>query len=124
MSRRVLVIDDDQTLVAPLKEGLESMGFSVSVAFDGLQGILMAHMARPDLIFLDFHMPGGGGATVYERLRETPDTAETPIVFSTVVPVDELTGKIKRTPHTYFLKKPASLAQIVSTIAQVLGEAS
>ena len=62
MSKTVLIIDDDQTLVAPLKDGLESIVYRVAVAFDGLQGILQAHQARPDVIILDFHMPGGGTA--------------------------------------------------------------
>lgn len=119
---RILVVDDDQTLVAPLKEGLESMGYEVAVAFDGLQGVLQAHKARPDLIILDFYMPGGGGHTVYERLRQAPDTAKTPIIFSTVVSLEEVKGKIRPSANTFFLKKPVGLSQVVSVLNMVLGE--
>ncbi len=122
MAKTILIIDDDQTLVAPLKDGLESIGYRVAVAFDGLQGVLQAHQAKPDVIILDFYMPGGGGRTVYERLRQTPDTNLTPIIFSTVVSLEEVKGAIKPTAHTYFLKKPVGLSQIISVLNSILGE--
>lgn len=122
MPKTILIIDDDQTLVAPLKEGLESIGYRVAVAFDGVQGILQAHQSRPDVIILDFHMPGGGGQTVYERLRLTPDTAKTPIIFSTVVTLDEVRGKVTPSANTYFLKKPVGFNQVISVLNTVLGE--
>jgi len=122
VAKTVLIIDDDQTLVAPLKEGLESIGYRVAVAFDGLQGILQAHQVRPDVIILDFYMPGGGGESVYERLRQAPDTAEVPVIFSSVVPLEEVKAKIHATPGTFFLRKPVGLGQIVSVLNAVLGE--
>lgn len=122
MAKTVLIIDDDQTLVAPLKDGLESIGYRVAVAFDGLQGILQAHQARPDVIILDFHMPGGGGHTVYERLRQSPESADTPIIFSTVITLDELKTRIRPTNNTFFLRKPVGLNQIIGVLNGVLGE--
>lgn len=123
MARSILVIDDDQTLVALLKEGLESIGYQVAVAYDGLQGILQAHQTQPDLIILDFYMPGGGGTTVYERLRKAKDTERTPIIFSTNVSVEEVKSLIKPTANTFFLKKPVGLNQVVSVIGSILGDA-
>ena len=122
MSRTILIIDDDATLVAPLKEGLESVGYRVAVAFDGAQGVLQAHQWHPDAIILDFYMPGGGGHSVYERLRDASDTVLTPIVFSTVVSVEEVRSKVKPTPNTYFLRKPVALGQVISTLNSILGE--
>jgi acyl-CoA thioester hydrolase len=122
MAKTILIIDDDQSLVAPLKEGLEAMGYRVAAAFDGLQGIQSAVQVRPDLVILDFYMPGGGGASVYERLRQGRDTVHTPIVFSTVVSVEEVKGRIKPSAHTYFLRKPVGLGQLAALIRSVLGE--
>ncbi|MBI5629991.1 MAG: YbgC/FadM family acyl-CoA thioesterase [Elusimicrobia bacterium] len=120
--KTVLVIDDDQTLVALLKEGLESAGYGVAAAFDGVQGVLQAHQRRPDIIILDFYMPGGGGHTVYERLRGVPDTAKIPIIFSTVCGFDEVKKRIHPSAHTYFLKKPLGLNQVISAVNNILGE--
>lgn len=122
--KTILIIDDDQTLVTPLKDGLESIGYRVAVAFDGLQGVLQAHQTHPDVIILDLNMPGGGGQNVYERLRKTPEMAATPIIFSTGISVEELKEKIALSPNTFFLRKPVGLNQFVSVLNSVLGAAA
>jgi acyl-CoA thioester hydrolase len=122
MASTILVVDDDQTLVAPLKDGLESAGYRVAVAFDAAQGLFQAHEVKPDLIILDYYMPGGDGGWVYERLRAAPDTMEIPVIFSTGLTLDELRGKVKSGSRTYFLKKPVGFSGILSIVNQVLGE--
>lgn len=122
MSRTILVVDDDVTLVAPLKDGLESAGYRVAVAFDSTQGLLLASELRPDLIILDFYMPGADGGATYDRLRGSPMTAATPVIFSTGLTLDELKGKIKPGAKTFFLKKPVGFSGILSVVNQVLGE--
>ena len=120
IDKTVLVIDDDRDFVVMFKEGLESIGFKVAVAYDGIQGVLQAHQTHPGVILLDVNMPAGGGANVYERLRNSIDTARIPVVFTTGVPIDEIKGRIRPGPKTYFLKKPVSLAQIRVVLGQVL----
>ncbi|MFI5362493.1 MAG: YbgC/FadM family acyl-CoA thioesterase [Elusimicrobiota bacterium] len=122
MSRTILVVDDDQTLVAPLKDGLESAGYRVAVAFDAAQGLVLAHEVKPDLVILDYYMPGGDGGWVYERLRDASDTKEIPVVFSTGLTLDELRSKVAAGKRTYFLKKPVGFNGILSIVNQVLGE--
>ncbi len=122
MSRTILVVDDDVTLVAPLKDGLESAGYRVAVAFDATQGILLAQELRPDLIILDFYMPGVDGGAAYERLRASPLTAATPVIFSTGLTLEELKGRIKPGAKTFFLRKPVGFSGILSVVNQVLGE--
>ncbi|MFA6029185.1 MAG: response regulator [Elusimicrobiota bacterium] len=118
--KTVLVVDDDQVLVSMLKDGLETRGYRVVTAYDGLQGILQAHQSRPDAILLDFQMPAGGGPGTYERLREAQDTRETPIIFLTAVTAQQVREKVKSSPRTYFLKKPVSLEQLLSVLEQIL----
>lgn len=120
--RTILVIDDDATLVAPLKEGLESAGYRVAVAFDAAQGVLMAHESKPDLVILDFYMPGADGNAVYERLRAAPGLVSVPVIFSTGLTLEELKGKIKPGPKTFFLRKPVGFSGILAVVNQVLGE--
>jgi len=122
MSRTILVVDDDVTLVAPLKDGLESAGYRVAVAFESAQGLLLANELRPDLIILDFYMPGADGGKTYERLRASPVTAGTPVIFSTGLTLDELKGRIKPGAKTFFLRKPVGFHGILSVVNQVLGE--
>lgn len=122
--KSILIIDDDQTLVAAIKEGLETLGFRVAAAFDGLQGVLQAHQSRPDAVMLDFNMPAGGGAGVYERLRTSTVTAQTPIIFLTAATVEDVKKVIRSTPNTYFLKKPISVSQLRKVLDKILGGAA
>lgn len=120
--KTILIIDDDVTLVVPLKDGLESAGYKVAAAFDGVQGLLLAHQVKPDLIILDYYMPGGTGGSVYEKLRMRPDTSGIPVVFSTGVTVEELKSSIKPGPKTFFLRKPVGFSGVLNVVNQVLGE--
>ena len=121
MTQTILIVDDDHALVAPLKDGLESAGYRVAVAFDAAQGLLQAHAVRPDLIILDYCMPGGDGDSVYERLRAAPDTMDIPVVFSTGLTLEELRGKVGSGARTYFLKKPVGFSGLLSIVNRVLG---
>ena len=121
MARTILVVDDDATLVALLKDGLESAGYRVAAAYDSVQGLLLAQSLRPDLIIMDYYLPGGDGGEAYKRLRAAPDTKATPVIFSTGLALDELKGKIKPDAKTFILRKPVAFAGILSVINQVLG---
>ncbi|MFH1379169.1 MAG: response regulator [bacterium] len=78
---KILMIDDDQLLADLVKERLDSEGFEVCVAFDGLSGIECMIKESPDLILLDIMMPGIDGYEVCKKLKESPATASLPIVF-------------------------------------------
>ena len=117
---RVLVVDDDKPLVVALTQALEKLDFDVATAHDAVQGVTKALDWRPDVILLDFSMPAGGGATAYERLRNATETASIPVVFTTGVQVDEVQGRIRPGPQTFFLKKPVSVSQLEAMLAKVL----
>jgi CheY-like chemotaxis protein len=75
----VLVIDDDPDVRGFIVEALEEQGYNVREAADGHEGIAEATRETPDLIVLDFIMPGLSGAEVARQLRErSPDL---PILF-------------------------------------------
>jgi len=116
----ILIIDDDYDLLEMLKLSLQSHGFEVAGAMDGLQGILQAHKIKPNLILLDFRMPAGGGG-VYDKLRASPVTAKTPIVFLSASSVKEIRDKIHLLPNTYFLSKPIAIPQLYLMVDNVLG---
>ena len=121
MPRTILIVDDDPDVLNALRGGLESQGYRILTAGDGLEGVQICCADRPDFIILDFHMPGGGGTTVYEALRELRGTLETPILFLTGVPVDTVKDNVRFRGRTDFLAKPASLEAILRIIKQALG---
>ncbi|MBI4371840.1 MAG: acyl-CoA thioesterase [Elusimicrobia bacterium] len=58
---------------------------------------------------------------MYEHLREAPETAHIPVLFSSGLTLHELHGKVHSGPRTFFLKKPVSLAGILTVVDQALG---
>ena len=74
-SRRVLVVEDSDTIVAVVTYFLELEGFEVLVARDGAVGLDMAIREVPDVIVSDVNMPGMGGVAMVRALRQDPRTA-------------------------------------------------
>ncbi len=76
----VLVVDDDEPIVAALRRALTYEGYSVEVAHDGQDGLRRALERLPDLVVLDIMMPGIDGVEVCRRLR---DGGDVPILMLT-----------------------------------------
>lgn len=73
MGHRILVVDDENTLVQSLRAYLEQAGFDVETASDGRQALLAFEQMRPDLIVLDIMLPEIDGLTVLQQLRRKSD---------------------------------------------------
>jgi DNA-binding response OmpR family regulator len=79
--RRILVVEDDETIRLGLRDALESEGYEVLLAEDGLTGLHLGLREDPDLIVLDLMLPGLDGFEVLRRLRA--DGLETPVLVLT-----------------------------------------
>ena len=98
----VLVIDDDPDVRAFIAASLEEQGYRVRVASDGRQGLAALERETPDLVVLDFIMPGLSGAEVARKIRAK--RPEQPILF---VSGYSETDAVKRTaPDAPLLAKP------------------
>ncbi len=104
---RVLVVDDEEQVLQLVASLLEAQDHEVLQASDGEQALREVEVNRPDAILLDIMMPGVDGATVAQRLRETPDTADIPIIFLTgLVDADEMKKRGPKIGGQFFLAKP------------------
>lgn len=79
-SKKILLIDDDRTLVSLLTEYLTTEGFDIISCYDGLSGVEQAHQGNIDLILLDVMMPKMDGFSVLKKLGEH---YKTPILMLT-----------------------------------------
>lgn len=77
----ILVIEDDPTTASLLEMTLNSEGYQVLTAPNGLWGLKMARSALPDLILLDLMLPEMDGFEVLNRLRADPQTADVPVLI-------------------------------------------
>jgi two-component system response regulator MprA len=69
MNERILIIEDDTAILKVLQRGLAYEGYSVDVATDGRSGLNLAHDNHPDLVIIDWMLPGMDGLEVCRRLR-------------------------------------------------------
>jgi len=81
-----LVIEDDRDDFDALLEGLRASGMRALGCRSGAEGLCLGRDLAPDLIVVDYGLPDFTGAEVCHRLRETPETAGTPIIAVTASP--------------------------------------
>jgi DNA-binding response OmpR family regulator len=77
---RILVVDDEQAVADLIEVVLVGEGYTVAIARDGAQGLLLARDWNPDLILMDVMLPGVDGGTAIRRLKSDPETSGIPIV--------------------------------------------
>lgn len=78
---RILIVDDNRSLVLAAERVLQKEGFDVLTAFNGQEGLERARAEKPDLIILDISMPKMDGYDVCRQLKSNPDTARIPIII-------------------------------------------
>jgi two-component system response regulator MprA len=69
MNERILIIEDDQAILKLLQRGLAYEGYTVDTSMDGRTGLILARDHTPDLVILDWMLPGMDGLDVCHRLR-------------------------------------------------------
>jgi DNA-binding response OmpR family regulator len=80
---KILVVDDDELLRDLLEFKLRSRGYEVELAEDGEAGLTAASASPPDLIVLDGMMPGLDGFQVLQRLSDSGETRDVPVIMLT-----------------------------------------
>src|SRR5690349_14178114 len=84
MSALILIVDDEQDLVATLEYNLQRSGYQTRSAYTGEQALIAAEQSpRPDLILLDLMLPDLPGTEVCRRLRSADKTREIPVLMLT-----------------------------------------
>lgn len=117
----ILVVDDDIKITSLLKRALTLEGYRVEVANDGLEGLKLAWTCEPDLVILDWMMPGLEGVEVCRRLRSE---GEVPILMLTAR--DELGNRVEGLDAGAddYLVKPFALEELAARVRALLRRSS
>jgi CheY-like chemotaxis protein len=122
-SRRILIVDDQDSIRDILRTALAEAGANVLEAGGGAEGLQIATSDAPELILLDIAMPGMNGWQVLERLRAAPETAHIPVVLETSSGDFPSYEQARRNGVAAFISKPFRLADVVETCRRILGGA-
>lgn len=118
---KILIIDDDHEIVTLLLEVLKNDGYEADSAGEPVEGMSKARAFNPDLIILDYHMPGSTGAHLFESLRRNQASRQTPILFmSGEASPEEILKEISDSEGSRFLAKPLHLEDFRKAIREML----
>ena len=120
--KKILVVDDDQDVVAYLQTWLSDEGFEVEVAGDGLEAQEKCQSFHPDLITLDIVMPQKTGVKFYQEIRKNPATAQLPIIIITGLQQEFkqfISHRRTAPPPEGYIAKPFSREELLKTIETV-----
>src|SRR5690625_4986515 len=118
MAEKILIVDDEQSIVTLLKYNLEKSGFETDAAYDGVEALDKAKTDRYDFIILDLMLPGMDGTEVCKALRL--EKIETPILMLTAKDeeIDKILG-LELGADDY-LTKPFSPKEVVARVKAIL----
>jgi DNA-binding response OmpR family regulator len=122
--KKILIVDDERDIVKGLMIRLQGAGYDVVTAFDGAQGVFMAHKEKPDLILLDIRMPAGNGFSVAQRLKRSIHTFTIPVIFLTGSPEKNAEEKAMALGARFYIKKPYDPEELLDAIKRALEENS
>ena len=120
--KKILIVDDERDIVKGLMIRLQAAGYEVATAFDGAQGVFMAHKEKPDLIILDIRMPAGNGFSVAQRLKRSIHTFTIPVIFLTGSPEKNAEEKAMALGARFYIKKPYDPEELLDAIKRALEE--
>ena len=113
--KRILVVDDDGTMLRTIKSWL-SEKYQVFMVNSGMSAITFLARNQVDLILLDYEMPVTTGPKVLEMLRSEPSTSEIPVMFLTVKSDKESVMQVLSLKPEKYLLKTMPPAELVANI--------
>ena len=116
MAKRILIVEDEEKLVANLADKLRAEGYDVFTALDGERGWELARRERYDLIVLDIMLPGLDGLSLCRMIRNDSKTADVPIIMLTArgTEVDKIVG-LESGADDYIVK-PFGLGEFLARV--------
>jgi two-component system, cell cycle response regulator DivK len=109
MSYAILVVEDNERNLKLLRDVLEYAGYDVRVARTAEDGITSAVIEPPDLVLMDLQLPGIDGMEALRRLRESPRTADIPVVAVTAQAMKHDRERALDAGFNGYIEKPISV---------------
>ena len=122
MSKRILVVDDQEDLRGVLRDLLAGSSYTVIEAADGEAGVTKANSERPDLILMDIQMPVIDGYEATRLIKVDPNLKPIPIVAVSSFAMKGDEEKARAAGCNHYVTKPYSPMQLLRLIRGFLGD--
>ncbi|HEX9615711.1 MAG TPA: response regulator [Bacteroidota bacterium] len=116
--KKILVVDDDKALRMVILATLKQNGYQIFEAEDGLGGLDMAKLHKPDLIISDVYMDNMNGFVMVETLKEDVDTANIPVLMMTSAA--QAAGAWETSLAQDYLDKGFSMPELLTRVKKLL----
>lgn len=122
MSKKILLVDDDDILRMAYRDLLEVAGYEIHSAKGGTEALKRIQEESFDLIILDLLMPHPNGFEVYKRLKERCVTSRIPILILTVVGLDPRIQELLQS-GAYYLPKQKVDRELITKMQEIFSHA-
>lgn len=112
--KHILIVEDEEGIIQFLKQGLEEEGYQISVATDGLEGLVLFKSRQIDLVLVDWMLPKMTGVELCKAIRQ--DNSNIPIIFLTAKDTVQDTVEGLKNGANDYIKKPFSFDELVERI--------
>lgn len=123
MAVKILVCDDERSIVRLIQVNLERQGWEVVTAYDGKEGLEKIMSEKPDICVLDVMMPYMDGFEVLKNLRREPSTQKLPVVMLTAKAQDKDVFEGYHYGADVYLTKPFNPMELVTFIKRIIAGA-
>lgn len=117
---KILVVDDDKNIVQTVKLRLETNGYKVITASNGLEALQKAKQGKPDLILLNIMMPQLNGIMTTLRLKGIEQTKSIPIIIMTGIREKDEMILARHVGAADYITKPFESSELLKKIARLL----
>jgi two-component system, OmpR family, phosphate regulon response regulator PhoB len=123
-SPRILIVEDEEALTLLLRYNLEAAGYDVDTVARGDEADVRLKERSPDLVILDWMLPGLSGIELCRRLRARPDTRQLPIIMLTARGEESERVRGLSTGADDYIVKPFSVPELLARVSALLRRSS
>ncbi|MBB99360.1 MAG: phosphate regulon transcriptional regulatory protein PhoB [Rhodobacteraceae bacterium] len=120
---KVLIVEDEEPLIMLLRYNLEAEGYSVDTCMRGDEAELLLREQQPDLLLLDWMLPGLSGIELCRRLRARPETERLPVIMLTARGEEQERIRGLATGADDYVVKPFSIPELMARVRAMLRRA-
>jgi two-component system cell cycle response regulator DivK len=122
MSKRILIVEDQEDNRTILRDLLSNVGYELIEAVDGVEGIAMAEREQPDLILMDIQLPVVDGYQATQRIKANPNLRAIPVIAVTSYALSGDEEKARAAGCDGYVTKPFSPRELLARVREFLAK--